>query len=141
LSAFFERQRSTYYDLLLRVSQRGDWTAWVDFFLRGVAESATEAVSQADTLIALRERWRGEFEKARSSALLHKLIDRLFETPAIRIGDAQQLLRVTAASASANIKKLVEAGIIEERTGRKRDQVFVAMEIVRLMDTTSGHSP
>ena len=110
----------------------------MDFFLRGVAESATEAVSHADTLIALRERWRREFETARSSALLHKLIDRLFETPAIRIGDAQQLLKVTAASASANIKKLVEAGIIEERTGRKRDQVFVAMEIVRLMDTTSG---
>ncbi len=140
LSAFFERQRATYYDLLLRVSQRGDWTEWVDFLLRGVAESATEAVSQADTLIALRERWRREFETARSSALLHKLIDRLFETPAIRIGDAQKLLQVTAASASANIKKLVEAGIVEERTGRKRDQVFVAMEIVRLMDTTSGRN-
>jgi len=41
LSAFFERQRTTYYDLLLGVSQRGTWTEWVDFFLRGVAESAS----------------------------------------------------------------------------------------------------
>jgi Fic family protein len=140
LSAFLERQRTTYYDLLLAVSQRGEWTEWVDFFLRGVAESAAEAVAQADILITLRDTWRREFETARSSALLHKLIDRLFETPAIRISGAQKLLKVTAASASANIKKLVEAGIVEERTGRKRDQIFVAMDIVRLMDTTSGRS-
>jgi len=89
---------------------------------------------QADTLIALREAWRQKFESARSSVLIHKLIDELFETPAIRIADAEKILKVTAASASSNIKKLVGAGIIEERTGRKRDQVFVAMDIVRLMD-------
>lgn len=134
LSAYFERQRPTYYDLLLAVSQRGAWTEWVDFFLRGVAESATEAIEQADVLIALREKWRAHFETARSSVLLHNLIDHLFETPAIRIADARKLLRVTTASASANIKKLVGAGIVEERTGRKRDQVFVAMDIIRLMD-------
>jgi hypothetical protein len=40
----------------------------------------------------------------------------------------------------ANIKKLVRARIVEERTGRKRDQVFVAMEIVRLMDKVSGRN-
>jgi len=134
LSAYFERQRSTYYDLLLAVSQRGAWTEWVDFFLRGIAESAKEAVSQADVLIALRENWQTRFETARSSVLLHKLIDHLFERPAIRIADARKLLRVTTASASANIKKLVTAGIVEERTGRRRDQIFVAMDIIRLMD-------
>src|SRR5262249_9179956 len=88
LSAYFERHRPTYYDLLFAVSQRGSWTEWVDFFLKGVAESATEAIKQADVLIALRESWRARFETARSSVLLHKLIDHLFETPAIGIADA-----------------------------------------------------
>lgn len=134
LSAYFERQRTAYYDLLLSVSQRGSWTEWIDFFLRGVAESATEAIFQADTLIALRERWRHQFQTARSSALLHKLIDRLFVTPSITIGQAERVLRVTTASASANLKKLVEAGVIEERTGRRRGQVFVAKDIVKLID-------
>jgi Fic family protein len=137
LSAYFERHREDYNDLMLAVSQRGAWTEWVDFFLRGVAESSVEAVSQADALLGLRERWRGQFERARSSALLHRLIDRLFEVPAIRIRDAEALLGVTTASASSNIKKLEAAGIVEERTGRQRDQVFVAMEIVRLMEEPS----
>lgn len=134
LSSYFERQRDTYYDLLLKVSQRGEWIEWVDFFLLGVEESARDTVARADALLRLRDTWRSQFETARSSALLHKLIDRLFEMPAIRISDAASLLRITPASASANIKKLVSAKIVEERTGRKRDQVFIAMDILRLID-------
>jgi Fic family protein len=134
LSSYFERQRDRYYDLLLGVSQKGRWDEWVDFFLLGIEESARDAVVRVDELLALRDDWRRRFETARSSALLHKLIDRLFETPAIRIRDAEELLGVTTASASSNIKKLVAAGILSERTGRKRDQVFVAMQILRLID-------
>lgn len=133
LSAYFERHRFEYHDLLLAVSQRGVWNEWIDFFLRGVEESANESIRHADELIALRERWRAQFEKARSPALLHKLIDHLFETPAIGIGDAKRLLGVTTASASAIIKKLVAAGIVAERTGRMRGQVFVAADIVKLI--------
>ncbi|MDD5308979.1 MAG: Fic family protein [Deltaproteobacteria bacterium] len=138
LSAYFERHRADYNDLMLSVSQNGKWTEWIDFFLRGVAESANESISQADRLIALRERWRAVFETARSSALLHKLIDRLFETPAITIGDARDLLDVSMAAASSNVKKLVEAGIVKERTGNKRRQVFVAMDIVSLIDDSNS---
>jgi len=141
LSSYFERQRDRYYDLLLEVSRHGNWIDWVDFFLLGVEESARDAVTRADALLALRDKWRAEFEKARSSALLHKLIDRLFEAPAIRIRDAVSLLGVTPASASANIKKLEAAGIVVERTGRKRDQIFVAMDILELIDKGVLASP
>lgn len=134
VSSYLERHRTEYYDHMLAVSQRGAWTEWIDFFMRAVVESSTEAIGQADELIRMREVWRARFDKARSSALLHKLIDSLFERPGLRISDAEQILGVTPASASANIKKLVAEGILEERTGRKRDQVFVAMDIIRLMD-------
>jgi hypothetical protein len=43
---------------------------------------------------------------------------------------------VTPASASANIRKLVDAGILVEATGRK-DQVFMAPEIVRFIGEAS----
>jgi DNA-binding NarL/FixJ family response regulator len=43
------------------------------------------------------------------------------------------VLGVTPASASANIRKLVDGGVLREATGRKRDQVFVAPEIVRFI--------
>ena len=65
------------------LSRRGDWIAWVEFFLATIGESAEESIRQADGLIELRERYQQDFQKARKSGLLRKLIDRLFMQPSI----------------------------------------------------------
>jgi Fic family protein len=103
---------------------------WVEFFLAGVAESATEACGQVEGLAALRDRLRHRFQAARSSALLLKLVDALFRVPATSIGRAAELLKVTPAAASYNIKKLVEAGVLREVTGRTRNRLYLADEVI-----------
>jgi Fic family protein len=40
LSAYFEKHRTEYADLLLGVSKKADWNAWVEFFLTRVAEQS-----------------------------------------------------------------------------------------------------
>lgn len=142
LSAFFERNRDLYVDLLLHVSQTGEWLPWIDFFLRGVLESSEEAVRQATDLLALRQKYHRQFQTGRSSALLIRLIDRLFQTPSITIAAAADLLGVTQQAASNNIRKLQEAGILRETTGRRRGQIFLASEIMSFMyDRTDQQQP
>jgi len=141
LSSFFERHREKYMDLLLSVSQKGNWRPWVEFFLLGVVESANEAVRQAESLLALRDRYHRQFQAARSSALLQRLIDELLLRPAITIGRASKVLKVTPAAASHNISKLVDAGILKEVTGRKRNMTFIATGIVAFMHDTEAKSP
>jgi Fic family protein len=46
------------------------------------------------------------------------------------LADAAKTLSITAASASATISKLVQAGIISEVTGHKRNRRFIAREIL-----------
>lgn len=133
LSAFFERNRDRYMDLLLRVSQLGDWVSWIDFFLRGVYESASEANEQALALLDLRQQYHRRVQKGRSSALLIRLIDELFQRPSITISQAAALLNVTGPAAGNNVHRLVSEGILREVTGRKRNQVFVADEILSFM--------
>jgi Fic family protein len=140
LSAYFERHRDAYMDLLLRVSQTGDWAAWLQFFLRGVLESAQEAVEQAEGLVALRDRYHAIFQRARSSGLLQRLVDELFQAPAITIARAAKVLNVTPPAAAHNVTKLVAAGILVERTGRRRDRVFIAPEILAFMRDVPGRS-
>jgi len=140
MSAYFERNRTEYYDHLLNVSKSGRWTPWVGFFLRGVEETASESIVEAEALIALREDWHDRFQSARSSALLLKLIDHLFKSPTITIGGAATLLGVTDVAASNNVRKLVDAGILSERTGRKWGQVFVAMDILKFMNRRPARS-
>lgn len=133
-SRYFEEHREEYADLLLRVSQQGDFNSWIDFFLRGIVASADDAHAQIEGLLALRERLHGMFQAARSSALLLKLIDALFQKPAITLADAARILEVTPAAANANVRKLVERGVLTEVTGRKRNQMYVARGIVEFSE-------
>ncbi len=133
LSAYFEQHRSDYYDLLLDVSLRGDWSPWLTFFLKGVAQQSADAVARARRLFRLRERFHATLHANRSSALPLRLIDRLFEQPALSIAQAQKYLGVTRRAAALNVEKLIRAGILREATGRSRNRIFVADEILALV--------
>ncbi len=134
VSSYLDRHRDEYVDRMLCVSQRGEWSAWVQFFLQGVVESAQESIERVAGLLALRDEYHGQFHSARSSALLLKLIDALFGQPSMTIARAAEVLEVTAASASANIQKLEAAGILKEVTGRKRDRMYIAPRILSFVD-------
>lgn len=138
ISAFFEKNRETYVDLLLRLSQQGDWIGWVNFFLRGVEQSAREATAQALALLDLRQRYHRQCQESRASASLIRLIDRLFQTPSITIKNASALLDMTPQGAANNVHRLEAMGILREVTGQKRYQVFVADEIVTFMYDSTG---
>lgn len=133
LSAFFERNRQAYYDLLLNVSRRGAWRDWIVFFLRGVTEQAQDAIWRAKQLQDTQARWHNQLSTERAPALLLRLTDALFETPVLTIPEAQRLLGVTYRSAQLNIEKLVNAGILNPLNVRSRAQAFAAFEIVRIL--------
>ncbi|MFQ5912381.1 MAG: Fic family protein [Nitrospinota bacterium] len=138
LSAYFERHRQEYYQHLLAVSQAGQWAEWVTFFLSGVTEQARDAVERSDRLLGLREEFHEMLQAARSSALQLKLVDHLFSHPMTTVPLAARLLEVTNRSAQGNINKLIDAGILREVTGRKRNRVFVAEEILRAVEDSRG---
>lgn len=133
VSAYLEQHREQYQDLMLHVSQTGDWDTWIGFFLEALHESAEEAIQQATDLLDLRQRYHRQFQTSRSSALLIRLIDRLFRVPSITIGEASELLKVTHQGAANNIHKLEDAGILKEVTGQERYKVYVAHEILSIM--------
>jgi Fic family protein len=113
-------------------SSRDLWLEWIRFFLKGVEESASESLEQTDAL-ALRQRCHDQFRGARSFGALQQLIDNLFVSPSITMVTTAKTLKITPAAASSNIRKLTEGGVLREVTGRKRDQVFVAHEMLRFM--------
>ena len=134
LSAYFHRHRQDYYDLLLGVSERGDWRAWLLFFLRGVAEQARDAVARARRLQDLREEWHRRLAQARTSALTLRLVDLLFTSPILTISQAQRLLQVGSYhSARKHVEKLVNAGILQSEGDATYGKTYVAAEILRVV--------
>jgi Fic family protein len=133
LSAYFERERHRYYDLLLAVSERGAWRDWVLFFLAGVAEQARDAGARAKRLEDLRSSWQRRLTHARGSALSLALADALFSLPIITIPKAQKLLGVTYRSAHLNVEKLVGAGILRQAGESSYGKTYVADDILQII--------
>jgi Fic family protein len=49
-------------------------------------------------------------------------------------GGAANLLGVTQRAARLNVEKLVESGILKEASGRRRNRIFAATEIIAILE-------
>lgn len=134
LSAYFERHREAYYRHLLHISTRGQWAAWLAFFLQGVKEQSADAIKRSERLTALRGEYHQAVQQMRVSALAVRLVDELFATPAITTGRAAKLLGVTFHTAQRLIDRLIERNVLANASERKRNRVFIASDIIRLLE-------
>lgn len=135
LSSYIEKHRSEYYERLLAVSQRGQWNEWLTFFLAGVRDQSREAARRVQSLQALREKYYQGFAGKRDSVRLNKLVDFLIGHPIVSIRQIADGLKVTEYKiAQRYVIKFQEAGILREMTGKSRNRVFRADEILKAME-------
>jgi Fic family protein len=134
LSAYFEAHQGDYYDLLLAVSQRGTWEAWLGFFLRGVAEQARDAIARARRLHDLREGYWDRLQTLRSPAGLLQATDLLFAQPVLTVRQLQAGLGISFTTAQRYVRLLQEAGLLREITGHARNRVYRADGILRAIE-------
>lgn len=131
LSAYIEAHRQDYYRLLQRVRTDGDWTAWLRFFLTGVADTARDSIERAKNLMDLREKYRRRL-LGKANALV--LFDALFLNPYITVAKAQEILSVSNPTARQAVGMLVKEGMLKEVTGRKWGQLYVARPILAAIE-------
>ncbi len=129
LSPYFERHYDAYIDCMLAVSQRGGWIGWIGFFLDAIIEAGRDAIARIDTLLSLRDDYHRRVQTRRSSALLLRMIDLLFERPAMTAAATARTLGITYAAAKHNIDRLTAEGILSERQD-SRPQIWTADAIM-----------
>ena len=126
LSYYFKRYRSEYYDLLQAVRDKGNWEAWMKFFLRGVYEVAKEATETARKIVKLREEHRAmiitKLGRTAPKALL--LLEKLYFRPIFSVHTVMEASKLTYANANKPIKDLRNLGLIVELTGQRRNRRF-----------------
>lgn len=119
LSAFFEKHRKQYSELLLSISKYGTWHDWVIFVLQGIEEQARDACVRAKQLQDIQIDWYQRLKKLNYSGLVFKLADTLFTDPFLTIPRAQRLLELkNYRTAKLCVEKLVKAGILGQSVGK-----------------------
>ena len=125
LSLFFKSHREEYYNRLGAVRTDGDWEGWVSFFLEGVRATADETTITVRDLFALVSRDRGSvLAHPATTVTAVRLFEELPQKPMVTIAGVTDLVDATKPTATKAINALVDAGILVETTGRRRDRVF-----------------
>jgi Fic family protein len=125
LSLYLKQHRAEYYRLLDVVRANGDWEAWIDFFLEGVAATAQSAVDTAHRLLALFRDDTGRVQElGRATANALRVFDALRARPLTTLNALVERTGASYPTVARAIEALEKLGMVREITGRKRERVF-----------------
>lgn len=136
LSYYFKQNRTEYYDRLMDVRKKGDWEAWIKFFLRGVAEVADESTSSAKAILKLKEDCSTQlYAKDGNNSNYQRLLDVLFEKPFVQRNDVINILGVSNPTAGSIIDVFCELGILIDLTPKKsRNKLYAFAKYIEILN-------
>ncbi len=135
LSAYLERNRNKYMDLLKGVSEKGDWRSWLLFFLEGVATESIDATRRAKELEDLQTKWHELIQNTKGTMPTLRVLDTLFEMPFTYPARVANQLNIPYSTARKALQTLQDLGIVKklESSEIKRDIPYVAEEIFKII--------
>lgn len=139
VSEWLEPRKDEYTDLLLHISQTGDWEEWVQFFAIAIREQSRTAMQRIDMMLDIRvqmlDALRGSGNRG---VLVTHVVDDLVAYPVVTPSEIARTHAVTYKSARAAISKLQGFGFLDEITGRNYGMMFGCR---LLIDAIEGRFP
>lgn len=133
LSDFFERNRTLYYDNLMRVREKNDVLQWFKFFLVGIIETAKSGIATFDNILRLQKDVETRIRELGSRAAnAQKIVHYLYQRPLIDAGKVGEIAEISPASAYKLIGDLERLEVLREITGGKRGKHYLFNNYVRL---------
>lgn len=140
LSLYFKTHRQRYYAHLQLVRETGDWEEWLQFFLKGVIETANQAVITAQTILKLftedRQKIEAMGKPSASSLIVHHYLQRHPITDSKKIVENCKL---TLPTVNKSLYNLADLGIVHEITGKARNKIYVYQKYLDVL--SEGASP
>jgi Fic family protein len=144
MSLHFKRHHQEYYERLQRVRTHGDWEGWMDFYLDGlasVAGKATDTISKLHTLMSddrasIGTRGGSVYQSAaaQNNLAVYELLCRRL---VLSVPRAAEVLGLSAPTVRRVLNDMQAIGLIDEITGKKRNQLFLYRRFLdRLDDAT-----
>jgi len=136
LSDFFERNRTSYYDALMRVRASNDLIHWVRFFLTGIAETSIKGRDIFRRILELRK----EVEQSvlglgKRTPTAQRMLNELYRKPVITALDVEKVLGVSKTTANIVINDFIQLGILVEQTGQVRGKVYAFDRYLKLFSS------
>lgn len=133
LSDFFERNRTLYYDNLMRARTHNDLNQWFKFFLTGIIETAQNGVQTFDGILQLQRNIDYKLKNAGSkSGDAQKVLDALYSKPLINAQSVSEVIGKSMRTAYQLIYFLEELEIVREISGSQRGRNYLFEDYLKL---------
>ena len=116
------------------MSEHGDWSGWLQYFLNGVARQAEDALKRAERANKLLERWRNKLAGDAHAKVAFQLVDLLGANPFLTPRGAQERLGVAYNTIMRAISQLQKQDVIKEVSGARRDRVYCAKKLLQIFE-------
>lgn len=134
ISLHFKEHRQTYYALLNRVREQGDWEAWLEFFGDAVRSSAHDAYRAARRLLDLASADAVKLERlgrpSASALAVHRALQR---QPIATAASLTAVTGLTPATVNKSLVHLRRLGVVRELTAKRRGRVFSYAQYVEIL--------
>ena len=114
LSEYLENHRDEYYARLRSISQGGDWSGWIAFFLRAVTEQSALNSQRVQQIMGLYEEMKQKIYQVTHSQYVNHVLDAIFSTPIFRTTDLIKKTAIHKPTAMSLIQKLKQQDILQE---------------------------
>jgi len=134
ISYFLKQNRIEYYDRMTEVRNKGNYEQWVEFFLRAIYESATDAVDTIDKLTVLHNKNVEIVEgMGRSAKTAMRVFSYLEANPIIEIQKTADALGMAFNTVSGAVNRLSQADILRQANNTSRNRTFVYSEYLDIL--------
>jgi len=133
LSDFFEKNRTLYYDNLMRVREKNDINQWFKFFLVGIVETAKQSIKTFDGILKLQNSVDAKIQTLGSrTGNAQIVIKQLYQHPIIGVQKVKKITGLSLPSVYKLIDELEQMNILVELTGNKRGKLYLFSDYVSL---------
>ncbi len=133
LSLYFKTHRERYYELLQSVRVTGNWEEWIEFFLVGVEETASQATETAHKVLTVFKNDRRKLEEASVSAGILSVFEVLQRRPLCNTSIVREETGLSLPTVLRAFEILIQLGIVREITGKERHKTFVYHDYLNIL--------
>jgi Fic family protein len=134
LSDYIEKHRQLYYDNLNQVRLKNDMLQWIKFYLVGIIETSDKGIDTFKAILKLKEQIEDKklIKLGKKLPKAKSLLKYLFRKPVVTAQDVQDELKVSLPTVNSMLSDFERLGILDEKTGWKRNREFEFTEYLNL---------
>lgn len=136
ISAYFEKNRDSYYNLLLQISATDDWITWIKFFITGIIQQSQDNFQRAKNIIDYYRELKDIIPTLSRSAYGITALDFIFKNTYFYSTNFYNKSNIPRAVSQRLLSTFVDKGILICRKGRGRKPNFYVFK--KLIDIADG---